>query len=223
MSHDFRTPLNGILGYAQLMRSEPLPAEALLRLDAIERCGDHLLKLVGDLLDLARIEAGRVELDTTCVPLQGFVGEIADVARMHAGEKGLGFHTEVHGDLSRQVELDARKLRQVLLNLLDNAVKFTEEGQVCLRIAATPARSGWLFLNFDISDTGPGISTDDVKQLFDPFYRANRHESDSAGAGLGLAVSQELIHRHHGIIKLSSEHPTVFSIYLPMKTGPLDE
>lgn len=221
MSHEFRTPLNGILGYAQLMRNEPLPAAASSRLDAIERCSEHLLKLVGDLLDLARIEANRVELDTGCVLLEGFVDQVADVARVRAEEKGLRFESETHGDLSQLAEVDRRKLQQVLLNLLDNAVKFTVDGRVSLRSAVTSARSGWLQLRFDVEDTGPGIPADDVGRLFDPFFRVDGQESAAAGAGLGLSISQKLIELMGGSLSVDTQpgRGSVFTVQLEAPMG----
>lgn len=188
MSHELRTPLNGVLGYAQLLKNRSLPANVLKNVAAIERCGDYLLKLISDLLDLARIEADRVELDSVPVNLDEFLQDLAGVMHLRATGKGLEFRCQA--SRCPQVSVDARKLRQVLLNLLDNAVKFTNTGFVGLRMTAVAARTGWLRLRFDVEDSGPGIAWAELDRIFEPFHQGRLPDSQLEGAGLGLAIAR---------------------------------
>ncbi|HVK63437.1 MAG TPA: histidine kinase dimerization/phospho-acceptor domain-containing protein, partial [Polyangium sp.] len=168
MSHELRTPLNGILGYAQLLaRSPRLSREDLAGLGVVQRSGEHLLGLIDDVLDLARIEAGKMELVPAEVHLPALLQSVADLCRVRAEAKGLVFHYVPAEGGPAFVEVDAKRLTQVLLNLLGNAVKFTREGSVTLRVEAKDDE----FI-FRVEDTGPGIPPDDLARIFDPFEQA---------------------------------------------------
>jgi signal transduction histidine kinase len=166
MSHELRTPLNGILGYAQILqRHKSLDERQIAGLNVILQSGEHLLTLINDILDFAKIEAGKLELYPTEVPLARFLRTIADIIGVKAAEKSLDFKCELPPDLPQWVQADERRLRQVLLNLLANAVKFTDAGQVSLRVTAPSVGR----LRFEVEDTGVGIGDDQLRSIFQPF------------------------------------------------------
>jgi signal transduction histidine kinase/CheY-like chemotaxis protein len=201
MSHELRTPLNGILGYAQILRHDKsLGARQLAGVNVIRRSGEHLLTLINDVLDFAKIEAGKVELFAADVPLAKFVRLIGEFISVKAAEKGLGFVCDIAADLPSGVRTDERRLRQVLLNLLANAVKFTDHGQVHLRVSfSRPSR-----LHFEVQDTGIGIAADQYESIFRPFEQAGEAARRSGGAGLGLAISRQYVRLMGGDIRLDS-------------------
>ena len=201
MSHELRTPLNGILGYTQILRRDKsLGARQLAGVNVIQRSGEHLLTLINDVLDFAKIEAGKVELYAADVPLAKFVHLIGEFISVKAAEKGLGFVCDIAADLPSGVRTDERRLRQVLLNLLANAVKFTDRGQVRLRVSfSRPSR-----LRFEVQDTGIGIATDQFECIFQPFEQAGEAPRRSGGAGLGLAISRQYVRLMGGDIHLES-------------------
>jgi len=205
MSHELRTPLNAVLGYAQvLMRDEALSQPQRQGLATIRRSGEHLLALINDILDLAKIDAGRLELCPEPLPLPEFVRVIADIIRIEANEKKLAFDCEVPADLPAVVEADERRLRQVLLNLLSNAVKFTDAGAVSLRVASSPRELGAARLRFEVQDSGPGIAADEQEAIFHPFVQGGPLQGRSSGAGLGLAISRQLTRLMGGELHLDS-------------------
>jgi signal transduction histidine kinase/DNA-binding NarL/FixJ family response regulator len=205
MSHELRTPLNGILGYAQLLRRDPgLGPHHAASAAAIERCGDHLLTLISDVLDLAKIEAGRLELVPSAFELEPFLRDVADVARVRALQGGLAFSLEHASALPGAVLADERKLRQILLNLLGNAIKFTRKGSVRLRVAALPLDGGRHRLRFEVEDTGIGIARDDLERIFDPFQQLEQAGRHVEGTGLGLAISRRLVDLFGGRIEIKS-------------------
>jgi PAS domain S-box-containing protein len=206
MSHELRTPLNAVLGYAQiLMRDEALSERQRQGLATIRHSGEHLLALIDDALDLAKVDAGRLELCPEPVPLPEFVREIDDIIRVGAKDKQLAFHCDVPTDLPAVVEADEKRLRQVLLNLLSNAVKFTEAGAVILRIAATPRGRGMVRLHFEVQDSGPGIAAEQHEAIFHPFVQGGTRQGRSSGTGLGLAISRQLTRLMGGDLRLESE------------------
>ena len=202
MSHELRTPLNGILGYAQLLRRAPhLTEQQRDGLAVIERSGEHLLTLVNDLLDLAKIEAGRLELRNESVDLENLLQHVTDLIRVRADKAGLRFAVERPSALPKRIRGDARALRQVLLNLLGNAVKFTDTGgSVALKIVQTGAR--W---RFQICDSGIGMAADQLQNIFEPFHRIETAARRVEGTGLGLAITRRLIEAMHGAISVASE------------------
>jgi PAS domain S-box-containing protein len=189
MSHELRTPLNGVLGYAQLLqrdrRLNPVQREAL---DAIAKCGAHLLDLINDVLDLSKIEAGRIDIDATTTDLVQLTVDLRYVVGDAARRKGLTLTMAIASDVPRRVVLDGRHLRQVLLNLLGNAVKFTAQGQVHLGIARTTDDQ----LSFEVSDTGIGIAPEALTEIFKAFTQT-REGAAAGGTGLGLTISQHLL------------------------------
>jgi len=206
MSHELRTPLNAVLGYAQiLMRDEGLSERQRKGLATIRNSGEHLLALIDDILDLAKVEAGRLELYPEPVPLPEFVRVIDDIIRVEAIDKKLAFHCDVPADLPAVVVADEKRLRQVLLNMLSNAVKFTETGGVILRIAATPRDRGMARLHFEVQDSGPGIAAEQHEAIFHPFVQGGTPHGRSSGTGLGLAISRQLTRLMGGELRLESE------------------
>jgi signal transduction histidine kinase/DNA-binding response OmpR family regulator len=190
MSHELRTPLNGILGYAQILLGDRTLTERQFdAVGVIRQSGEHLLTLINDILDFARIEAGRLELSVTDISMARFLRVIADIIRVRAEQKRLAFTCDIASDLPLGVRADERRLRQVLLNLLANAVKFTDRGQVSLRVTFSPPAR----LRFEVRDTGIGISEDRWEIIFQPFEQAGEMQRRAGGAGLGLAISRQLV------------------------------
>jgi PAS domain S-box-containing protein len=204
MSHELRTPLNAILGYAQLLKLDKVPPERRITgLDTIEQSGQHLLTLINDILDLSRIEAGKLELELGRLHLPAFLRVVADIVRVKAEQKDLLFSFETSAQLPEVVRVDEKRLRQVLLNLLSNAVKFTDRGEVALRVYAAPDRSDCL-LRFEVSDTGIGIEPESLSRLFRPFEQVGDASRRAGGTGLGLAISRELVRSMGGDISVAS-------------------
>jgi signal transduction histidine kinase len=203
MSHELRTPLNAVLGYAQLLRmSGGLSDKQASGLDIIRSSGEHLLGLIVDILDLARIEAGRAEMNPREVDPRALVQGVADIMRIKAEEKQLALQIDIDDGLPGRVWVDEQRLRQVLLNLLGNAVKFTDRGEVRLRVtaAATPG----LALRFEVHDTGIGIPEADRERMFEPFEQGGERHRRSAGTGLGLAISRQLVRQMGSEIRLEA-------------------
>ena len=191
MSHDLRTPLNGILGFSQILElDESLTPRQIAGITTIRQSGEHLLTLINDILDLAKIEAGKAELFPIDVGLPAFLQVIADIIRVKAEQKPeLEFICQFAADLPSFIQADGTRLRQVLLNLLDNAVKFTDRGSVTLQVSfAPPAR-----LRVDVRDTGVGMTPEQLRRLFNPFEQVGDTRRRSAGTGLGLATSREFV------------------------------
>lgn len=201
MSHELRTPLNGILGYAQILqRDSALNEKQLAGLDVIRQSGEHLLTLVNDILDLAKIEAGKVELYPADIRLNTFLRMIVDIIRVKAERKLLAFVCDPAPELPAWIRADEKRLRQVLLNLLANAVKFTEHGRISLRITpTTPGR-----IRFEVEDTGVGIDPARCEAIFQPFEQAGERSQQSGGAGLGLAISRQYVRMMGGDIAVTS-------------------
>jgi signal transduction histidine kinase/ligand-binding sensor domain-containing protein/DNA-binding NarL/FixJ family response regulator len=205
MSHELRTPLNGILGYAQiLLRDRTLNAGQIQGLHVIQDSGQHLLTLINDVLDLAKIEARKLELAPGDVRLAPFLESILSIIRMSAQQKHLRFVYEAAPDLPAAVHADEKRLRQVLLNLLSNAVKFTDAGQVTLRVTRQPGAAGHARLRFEVADSGVGMRADQLPQIFRPFEQVGERSRRAAGTGLGLPISQQLVNLMGGTIEVRS-------------------
>jgi PAS domain S-box-containing protein len=199
MSHELRTPLNGVLGYAQLLqRDRTLSPGHKEALDSIARCGTHLLDLINDVLDLSKIEAGRVEIEAAPCDVRQAALDVRQIIAEPARRKGLKLEVDVAADVPAQVVLDGPHLRQVLLNLLGNAVKFTESGSVRLRISRRGAS-----LRFEVADTGIGIEPESVDLIFHAF-RQTRAGAAEGGTGLGLTISQRLVRSMGGRLDVVS-------------------
>jgi PAS domain S-box-containing protein len=201
MSHELRTPLNGILGYAQILEHDPVLGERQLAgMSVIRKSGEHLLTLINDILDLSKIEAGKLELYPVDIVLARFVQTITEIVGVKAEQKGLELVCDLAPDLPQGIRADEKRLRQVLLNLLSNAVKFTDSGRVTLRVRfAPPARLG-----FEVQDTGIGIDADQLATIFEPFEQAGDMRRRLAGTGLGLAISRQYVHLMGGEIRVES-------------------
>jgi PAS domain S-box-containing protein len=200
MSHELRTPLNGILGYTQILdRDQTLSAKQRDGVEVIHQSAEHLLALINDVLDLAKIEAGKLELHAVEFNLPEFAHTAVDFFAPRAREKNLRLESSIAPDLPRVVWGDSQRLRQVLFNLLGNAMKFTSQGAVIF----TVERSGDLFL-FSVSDTGPGISTEDQTRLFEPFSQVGDNRQHTGGTGLGLNVSRNIVNQMGGTLRVQS-------------------
>ena len=214
MSHELRTPLNGVIGYAQLLhRDRTLNAAQRDALDAISACGAHLLDLINDVLDLSKIEADRMEIDATPCDLRQVAIDLHYVIDERAQRKGLLFAANIASAVPQRVVLDGRHLRQVLLNLLGNAVKFTPQGEVRLEIGQGNGKR----LRFDVIDTGVGIEAENLSVVFQAF-RQTRTGAEHGGTGLGLTISHRLVRSMGGELKVESTpgHGSRFYFELPL-------
>ena len=194
MSHELRTPLNGILGYAQILqRSEPLTEKGRKGIEVIYQCGSHLLTLINDVLDISKIEARKMELQAGDFHFPAFLEGVAEICRVRADQKRIDFIYQSDA-LPIGVRADEKRLRQVLLNLLGNAIKFTEKGSVTFYVKAKPtAIPGQFSVCFSIQDTGVGMAPDQLESIFLPFEQVGTTKKQSEGTGLGLSISQKLV------------------------------
>jgi signal transduction histidine kinase len=208
MSHELRTPLNAVLGYAQILKmDEALTTKQRNGLDTIHSSGQHLLTLIVDILDLSRIEAGKAELYLGPVELVARLQAVADIVRIMAVDKHIELGMELDPQLPAVVRADDKRLSQVLINLLGNAVKFTHVGSVILRASVVPTddlEEGQALLRFEVQDTGVGIAEGQVERLFEPFEQAGEVKQRVGGTGLGLTISRQLVRMMGGEIKVES-------------------
>ena len=220
MSHELRTPLNAILGFAQIMeRDETLGDAQRSQLETINRSGRHLLSLINDVLEISRIEAGRTTVQSEVFCLADMVSEVEDMIRVRVQSKGLRFVSKRRGELPRYVVGDAHHLRQVLINLLGNAVKYTDQGSVTLSLQAVEDS-----ISFEVADTGIGIAAEDQPRIFQAFYQTDAGVAKGEGTGLGLAISREFVRLMGGEIVVDSEPGKgsvfTFSLALPEADAP---
>jgi len=201
MSHELRTPLNGILGYAQIMRrNKALDERQIDALNVIQQSGEHLLMLINDILEFAKIDAGKMELNPNDMALDKFLRTIVSIISVRAEQKHLEFSVELAPDLPAWVRLDEKRLRQVLLNLLANAVKFTDAGEVRLLVGVAGAGR----LRFEVRDSGIGIAPEQLETIFQPFEQTGEMHRRAAGTGLGLAISRQLVRLMGSDIRVES-------------------
>ncbi len=216
LGHEVRTPMTGVLGMSELLLSTPLDAKQQGQVQAIRRAGDHLLRLVNDALDLARIEAGRFELHEADFALDGIVDDLVGLMRPLAERKGLRFAVDIADEVQGGWRGDATRLRQILLNLLGNAIKFTERGEVALTLEPLSPHG----LRCSVRDTGPGLDVEQQRRLFRRFEQAEgaRTASRYGGSGLGLAICQELAVAMGGGVELVSApgEGACFIVRLPL-------
>jgi len=215
MSHELRTPLNGILGYAQILRrSESFTQQGIKGIEVISQCGNHLLTLINDILDLSKIEARRMELYPSDFHLPAFVQSVAEICRIRAEQKGIDFVYTIDDDLPLGVSADEKRLRQVLINLLGNATKFTDKGQVNFLVQAVhhPAHDqkqdnepGIIRLRFEIQDTGVGMSAAQIEKICLPFEQVGENSRKHQGTGLGLTISTQILTLMDSQLKIESE------------------
>ena len=221
MSHELRTPLNSILGYAQILQfDKSIPVGRKDAIDVIYRSGNHLLSLIDGLLDIAKIEAGKMRLETDELALADFLEQIVQMFAPLAASKGLRFQYVLTSRLPEVVRADHKRLRQILINLLANAIKFTDAGSIALRLRYTND-----IATVEIEDTGIGISTADVERIFLPFERsASADLRQETGTGLGLTISSMLAHIMGGELSVKSElgSGSIFQlkVYLPKVSSP---
>ncbi|WP_284617749.1 response regulator [Aquabacterium humicola] len=224
MSHELRAPLHAVLGYAQLLAKDAgLSARQERGLNTIQESGAQLLSLINDILDLARIEAGRTELNPVPLPLPTFLQAALELMLVKAEEKRLALVFEAGTGLPRFVVADERRLRQVLLNLLGNAIKFTDRGTVTLRASAEPQGPSQVLLRLVVEDTGVGLRPEDLERIFLPFAQVGDADRRNAGTGLGLAITRALVNDMGGQVRVSSEpgRGTRFEVDLPLPVAPL--
>ena len=204
MSHELRTPLNSVLGFAQLLSDTPLDSEQKAYAETIGKSGEHLLAIVNDILDFSSIEAGTLAIHGAPLAVADLVRSAEDTVRKTAADKGLDLRCEVAAGVPEQITGDEQRIRQILINLLGNAVKFTASGSVILRVA--PASDGGRrFLDFSVEDTGIGIASGTIGHLFKPFAQGDTSLNRSfGGTGLGLAISRRIAEAMGGSLTLVS-------------------
>jgi len=201
MSHELRTPLNGILGFAQVLQSDKsLNAEQQDSIRIIRQSGEHLLTLINDILDLSKVEAGKIILNTKVFKLHTFLKSIIDIIQIRAQQKGIRFSYHIAAELPAVIQTDETRLRQVLINLLGNAIKFTHQGQVILWVKRHHDK-----IQFQIEDTGIGIAAEQLELIFQPFQQIEHANQPIEGTGLGLAISQKLVKLLGGQLQVSSD------------------
>ncbi|GAK59950.1 two-component hybrid sensor and regulator [Candidatus Vecturithrix granuli] len=214
ISHDLRTPLNAILGYAKILKKSreltPLQYEGL---NTIQSSGEQLLQLINDILELARIEAGHLELQPVDLHLPEFLQHIVNIIRMRSEPKGIVFVYDPVLNLPSGIRADKKRLHEILINLLDNAVKFTDQGKVTFRVRCSEGHVPFTeptkvppvtHLRFEVQDTGPGIPDDHLEEIFLPFQRLNLHHQAIEGTGLGLAISRQFVKMMGGELSVQS-------------------
>jgi signal transduction histidine kinase/DNA-binding NarL/FixJ family response regulator len=234
MSHELRTPLNAILGFTKLLIRDPATTETQKnRLDVIDRSSELLLDLINDVLEMSRIESGQSSFEPTSFDLNHTLANLESILGERANKKGLDFIFEKSQDVPRYIHTDERKLRQVLLNLLGNAIKFTQTGKVILRVTVSDQTSGMpnppdssgqtpqserCSLRFEVQDTGAGIAPDEIDQLFTAFVQTKSGQATSEGTGLGLHISQQYVHLMGSEIHVESQLGvgSTFSFEIPV-------
>jgi signal transduction histidine kinase/DNA-binding NarL/FixJ family response regulator len=219
MSHELRTPMNAILGYAQLMqRDSALLPQQREHLNTINRSGEHLLALINDVLGIAKIEAKKVTLSIAPFDLHRLLHDLRAMFRIRADAKGLRFDIVGIDDLPRTIVTDENKLRQVLINLLGNAVKFTAEGGITMRVSAKEETPAQLHLWFEVEDTGVGIAENELDRVFRYFEQTASGRKSQTGTGLGMAISRDYARMLGGDITVSSQEGKGSSFRFAMKT-----
>jgi CheY-like chemotaxis protein len=206
MSHEIRTPLNGLIGLSQLLEATPVPAEALEMLRMIRSSGDALLRLTNNVLDLSKVEAGKLELEVAPFHLPYVLSESIGPFEAAAARKSLRLRCELAPDLPSWVAGDETRLRQVILNLISNALKFTSSGEIVLSASVERRDETYYCIAIEVCDTGIGISPDQLPRLFSPFDQADASTSGRyGGSGLGLAISKRLVELMGGMIDVESK------------------
>jgi PAS domain S-box-containing protein len=202
MSHELRTPLNAILGFSSLIRRDPqLPAGLRENVDIINRSGEHLLTLINDVLEIAKIEAGRLQLEIAPFDLDAMVADVADMMQMRARQKGLQLLLDKAPEVPHYIKGDEARLRQIVINLVGNAVKFTTQGGVTIRLGAR--KNARFHLLIEVEDSGPGIGEADLKRLFKPFVQLGKG-GEQKGTGLGLTITRQFVKLMGGTISVES-------------------
>ncbi|MES9991727.1 MAG: ATP-binding protein [Candidatus Thiodiazotropha sp.] len=221
MSHELRTPLNAVLGFSQVMRNSPdVTPSQTENLNIITRSGEHLLNLINNVLDISKIESGRVELEESHVYLYRLLEEIKSLMYVRAHGKDLVLTLEQSPDLPGHINADASKLRQVLINLVGNAIKYTPSGAVAMRAMVTEKQNSIpMRLRFEIEDTGPGMKEEDRERIFSPFEQLDNRETFETGTGLGLSIAKQYVELMGGMIGVDSEwgKGSIFYFEIPVE------
>ena len=222
MSHEIRTPMTAILGFCELMQRDPaVTPQQQQRLDIINRSGGHLLTIINDILEISKIEAGRTTLNPTTFDLHALLDDLEAMFRVHTDAKKLQLIVERIGEVPRYVVADEAKLRQVLSNLLGNAVKFTQTGGIALRVRTSPGDAAGLRFVAEVEDTGRGISEKDIAGLFERFEQIESGQQTRTGTGLGLAISRGFARLLGGDITVSSQvgKGSIFRVEIGLSAG----
>ena len=220
MSHELRSPLNAILGFSQVMtRSQNLPKDHLENVSIISRSGEHLLNLINQVLDLSKIEAGKTTLNEKNFDLYRLLDDLEDMLQLKAEEKGLQLIVERHEEVPRFIRTDEVKLRQVLINLVNNAIKFTDEGGVSVRSSLKNLKEQEAIIVFEVEDSGAGIAPEEIDSLFEAFVQTATGKQAQDGTGLGLPISRKFVELMGGEMTVSSEvgNGTVFKFEIQAK------
>ena len=218
MSHELRTPLNGILGYTQILaRDHSLPAKVHDAVNIIHRSGEHLLTLINDILDLSKIEEDKMELAPVEFHLQDLLNMVAGIISVRAQQKEIDFEYKLLSSLPTAVYGDERRLRQVLLNILGNAVKFTESGRVKFTVGRHHDR-----IRFEVEDSGVGIDAENLNTIFEPFRQTGDRHAQSEGTGLGLAISSRMVAMMGGRIEVSSQLGSGSRFWFDLELAPAE-
>lgn len=222
LSHELRTPLTAILGYTDILLHRDPDRKSESDLQTIKRNGQHLLSLLNDVLDLSKIAAGKLEINTQEVELSGFLADLRSLMEVSAREKGLSLRIVADEVLPPSIQTDPIRLRQILINLVGNAIKFTERGFVEVRISVPDPASSQI--EFTVRDTGVGIESRDIEKLFQPFSQGDgkQHLGAEQGSGLGLTISKQLAARLGGDIRVTSVPGQGSTFFLSIEAGPLD-
>ena len=225
MSHELRTPLNAILGFTQVMsRDASLSITQRDQVDIINRSSEHLLEMINDVLDMAKIESGRVDVYLNSFDLYRLLETLEDMFSIRLSTKGIGLVIERSHNVPQFVKTDEGKLRQILINLIGNAIKFTDEGQILIRVKLLEDKKlnkkSSTLLFFDVEDTGVGISTHEIDSIFEAFVQSKLGRSSTrVGTGLGLPICREFVQLLNGNISVSSTlgHGSLFQFYIPVE------
>ncbi|MEG4838063.1 ATP-binding protein [Microcoleus sp. B9-D4] len=231
MSHELRTPLNGILGYAQILeRSKTMAPKELQGISIIHQCGSHLLTLINDILDLAKIEAQKLELYAKDFHFPSFLQGVAEICRIRAEQKGIAFVYQPSSEIPAGIYADEKRLRQVLINLLSNAIKFTDSGRVTFKIEHLEKGTGEKVqsndqkpaspihkIRFQIEDTGVGMTPEQLKKIFLPFEQVGDSNRQAEGTGLGLTISQKIVEMMGSTIQVKSQSRTGSVFWLDLE------
>jgi len=226
MSHELRTPLNGVIGFSEVLKSTELNHDQLEYVDIVLYSAHHLLEIISDILDLSKIEAGKIELRPEKTSLRTLIEKILSLIRNNADQKGLKLTVDIQDNVPQTIEVDGPRLKQILLNLLSNAVKFTEEGDVKLSVNLLEQQNRQAKLLFKVTDTGIGIKEEDQGLIFEPFQQLDMSSSRKySGTGLGVTITHNLLQKMGSILKLNSMYGkgSEFSFVLVLPGGEESE